>query len=85
MKDSQKAILELIKLLGVSQKEIAEKAGFIPQQFGEWKNGIKNISLENYIHLCKSNGINPDVPLSNIVTNQALENAEKECLKSKKE
>jgi len=85
MKNYQEAIIELIKLTGMTQRQIALNAGLPQEQLSDWKNGRRSISLENYIHLCKSNGINPDVPLSNIVTNQALENVEKECLKSKKE
>lgn len=85
MKDSQKAILELIKLCGITQNQMSVNSGFAVTQISDWKNGRFDISLEKFIHLCKSNGINPDVPLSNIVTNQALENVEKECLKSKKE
>jgi len=62
---------------------ISENSGFTEQQFGQWKLGKINISLENYIHLCKSNGINPDVPLRNMVTNEALSRVEQECLKGK--
>jgi len=84
MKNYQQAIIELINLTGLTQRQIALNAVIPPEQLSDWKNGRKSISLENYIHLCKSNGINPDVPLCNIVTNQALEKIEKECLKSKK-
>jgi len=84
MKKSQLAIMELIKLCGLSQIDMATNSGFRREQITLWKNGTYVISLENYIHLCNSNNVNPDVPLSNIVTNQALENVENECLKSKK-
>jgi len=83
MKDSQKAIEELIRLCGFTQKVISENSGFTEQQFGQWKLGKINISLENYIHLCKSNGINPDLPLINIAQSESLEKYEKECLKSR--
>lgn len=83
MKDFQKAIIEFINLTGYTQRQISANAGIAPEQLSDWKNGRRSISLENFIHLCKSNGINPDLPLSNIAQSESLENCEKECLKSK--
>lgn len=63
MKNSQLAIAELIKLVGYTQREICEKSGFAISQFSYWKSGKKNITLENFIHLCTSNGVNPETVL----------------------
>lgn len=85
MKNYQKAIEELIRLCGFSQNQMSRNSGFGSDQISKWKNGLSSPSLENYIKLCESNGVNPDVPLSKVATNEALSKCEKECLKCKKE
>lgn len=81
MKDFQKAIIEFINLTGDTQRQISANAGIAPEQLSDWKNGRRSISLENFIHLCKSNNINPDVPLSKVITNEAFLRVEKQALK----
>jgi len=83
MNNYQKAIIEFIKLTGFTQRQIAINSGFTAEQVSDWKNGRRSISLDNYVHLCNSNGINPDVPLSKMATNEAFENIENESLKNK--
>lgn len=84
MKEFQKAIIEFIKLTGYNQRQISANAEIQPEQLSDWKNGRRSISLENFIHLCKSNNINPDVPLTKVIENEALLKVEQECLKSKR-
>ena len=83
MKNSQLVVIEFINLTGLTQNDIALNSGFTPQQITLWKNGTYVISLENYIHLCKSNLVNPDIPLSKAITNESLSRVEQECLKGK--
>jgi len=53
MKQSTKAICELIKISGKSQRQIAIKFGIPPQHIHRWKSGSVIPSLQTFIELCE--------------------------------
>lgn len=53
-KEFAEIILENRKKKNISQKQLAEKAGFTLRAIQYWEKGMKNISLENADKLLKA-------------------------------
>lgn len=78
MNNSQLAILEMINLCGFTQVDIAKNSGFTKSQITLWKNGSWSITLENFIHLCTSNGVNPETVLIKVAENHTWNKIKKQ-------